>query len=175
MPLEYRGSDFCPQYFLILKKKGAFFLSYTQGRVNKWIHCSTFSMVILASIIPSLQAQNRFEALDPQNSYFPIASHPAPQDIPAIRNGAQSLSVQNASICHLHSTRRSSQNAQQQWQMRYSHISIWRQLDYQRKISSRSCQSRELFRQLGFMVNYDKQCLIPAQRTEFVGALIDSK
>lgn len=96
-------------------------------RLNKCIHCSTFRMVILASIIPSLQAQNQFEALNRQDSYFPIASHSALQDVSAIHNRAQSLSVQNASICYLHSTRSlhkiPSSSGSTTEQMRYSHIS----------------------------------------------------
>lgn len=74
---EHKGKGFYSHYCLIPKKKGSGQPILNLRQLNTFICKLKFRMVILASVIPCLDQNNRYIALDFPDTYFHIAIPPA--------------------------------------------------------------------------------------------------
>lgn len=77
VPECHKAKGFYSHYFLTEKKTGGWRPILDLRQLNKFIKKQKFKMVTLATIIPALEQDDWFSALDLQDAYFHVTIHPA--------------------------------------------------------------------------------------------------
>ncbi|XP_077687539.1 cyclic nucleotide-gated channel beta-1 [Eretmochelys imbricata] len=182
VPVEFQGKGFYSRYFLIPKAKGGLRPILDLRGLNRFLVRSKFLMVSLASVIPSQDPGDWYAALDLQDTYFHIhifeghkcflrflvgLDHYQFTVLPFGLSTVPKVFTKCMAVVAAY--------------LRQQRVQIFPYLDDWLLKGNSRAQVRahvELLRSactaLSLVVNETKSTLVPVQRIEFIGALLDS-
>ncbi|XP_043348930.1 uncharacterized protein LOC122455943 [Dermochelys coriacea] len=177
-----RGKGFYSRYFLIPKAKGGLRPILDLRGINKFLVKARFRMVSLGTIIPSLDAGGWYAALDMKDVYFHIAIHPTHRRFLRFTVGQEHyqfavLPFGLAAAPQVFTKYMAVLAAF----LRRQRIQVYLYLDDWLLVGRSEAKMRghveaalRLFRELGLLIKVPKSMLVPTQRVEFIGAVLDT-